>query len=193
MYENLGIEATRSVLLSEITGLFDDAYVNYRHLALLCDVMTAKGRLMSIDRYGINKNNIGPLAKASFEETGDVLVKAAVYGETDPVSGVSANIMLGQPIRGGTGFVEILLDEVELDRLNAEAAEWRTEDSARRTELLQEQVQHVSDEQVRAITRGDAAGPCGTARLEIDSFMPSASRIEDMPDMDIIELPSEEA
>ncbi len=111
VYEVLGIEATRAILFNEINGLFDSVGVNYRHLCLLCDVMTRFGRLMSIDRYGINKNDIGTLAKASFEETEKILLKAAIFGEVDPVTGVSANIMMGQPIRGGTAFSQIILDE----------------------------------------------------------------------------------
>jgi hypothetical protein len=46
--------------------------------------MTRAGKLMSADRYGINKNDIGPLAKASFEETEKILLRAAVFGEVDP-------------------------------------------------------------------------------------------------------------
>jgi len=111
IYEVLGIEATRSILFNEINGLFDSVGVNYRHLCLLCDVMTRSGHLMSIDRYGINKNDIGTLAKASFEETEKILLKAALFGDVDPVTGISANIMMGQPIRGGTAFSQILVDE----------------------------------------------------------------------------------
>ena len=111
IYDQLGIEATRAVLYSEINGLFDDADINYRHLGLLCDSMTHAGRLMSVDRYGINKSDNGPLAKACFEETEKVLRDAAIFGEMDPVTGVSANIMMGQTIRAGTAFTQILLDE----------------------------------------------------------------------------------
>ena len=117
IYEQLGIEATRTTLYSELSGLFDDAGINYRHLGLLCDVMTHGGRLMSVDRYGINKMDNGPLAKASFEETEKVLLKAALFGEMDAVTGVSANIMTGQTIRAGTAYSQILLDEAALPRL----------------------------------------------------------------------------
>jgi hypothetical protein len=72
---------------------------------------------MSIDRYGINKMDSGPLAKACFEETEKILKNAALFGEMDPVTGVSANIMMGQPIRAGTAFTQILLDEDALPRL----------------------------------------------------------------------------
>jgi len=120
VFDVLGIEATRAILFNEIKGLFKTVGVNYRHLCLLCDVMTRFGKLMSIDRYGIKKNNVGTLAKASFEETQNTLLKAALYGEVDPVTGVSANIMMGQPIRGGTAFSQILLDDQVLPKLLAD-------------------------------------------------------------------------
>ena len=117
IYEQLGIEATRATLYSEINSLFGEADINYRHLGLLCDIMTHAGRLMSADRYGINKMDNGPLAKACFEETEKILLRAALFGEMDPITGVSANIMTGQPIRAGTGFTQILLDEAALPGL----------------------------------------------------------------------------
>jgi DNA-directed RNA polymerase beta' subunit len=114
MYENLGIEATRATLYKEITTLFQESgsNVNYRHISILLDKMCHKGRTMSIDRYGINKNDIGPLAKMSFEQTEDIALRAAIFGERDPVLGVSAKVMLGAPIKAGTGFSEILFDEL---------------------------------------------------------------------------------
>ena len=46
----LGIEAVRKAVEKEMNRVisFDGAYVNHRHLALLCDVMTACGHLMAI-------------------------------------------------------------------------------------------------------------------------------------------------
>ncbi len=49
--------------------LFDGSYVNYRHLALLCDIMTCRGQLMAITRHGINRQEVGALMRCSFEET----------------------------------------------------------------------------------------------------------------------------
>ena len=40
-----------------------------------------------------------------------MLAKAAVFGELDKMTGVSANIMFGQEVPSGTGFVEVLFDE----------------------------------------------------------------------------------
>ena len=41
----LGVEACRQCLLKEVTNVitYDGTYVNYRHLSLLCDVMTYRG------------------------------------------------------------------------------------------------------------------------------------------------------
>ena len=77
--------------------------------------MTNKGNLMSIDRFGINRDrDIGPLAKCSFEETTEQIFKASIFGEVDKLEGVSANIMMGQIIPCGTGESDILLDEMKL-------------------------------------------------------------------------------
>uniref|UniRef100_A0A452UNE9 DNA-directed RNA polymerase subunit n=1 Tax=Ursus maritimus TaxID=29073 RepID=A0A452UNE9_URSMA len=91
----LGIEAVRKALERELYHVisFDGSYVNYRHLALLCDTMTCRGHLM-----------------CSFEETVDVLMEAAAHGESDPMKGVSENIMLGQLAPAGTGCFDLLLD-----------------------------------------------------------------------------------
>ncbi|EYC06184.1 hypothetical protein Y032_0077g1077 [Ancylostoma ceylanicum] len=112
IFEVLGIEAVRKAIEREMNNVisFDGSYVNYRHLALLCDVMTAKGHLMAITRHGINRQEVGALMRCSFEETVDILMEAAVHAEVDPVKGVSENIMLGQLARAGTGAFDLVLD-----------------------------------------------------------------------------------
>ena len=108
----LGVEAVRKAVEKELLHVisFDGAYVNYRHLALLCDVMTAKGHLMAITRHGINRQDVGALMRCSFEETVDMLIDAAAHAEIDPLRGVSENIMVGQLARMGTGCFSMLLD-----------------------------------------------------------------------------------
>jgi DNA-directed RNA polymerase II subunit RPB1 len=108
----LGIEAARNILIEEITGVMSDAsYINNRHIELLCDIMTNKGYLSAINRQGINRGDTGPLAKCSFEDTTDQLIKAGVFGEKDKLNGVSSNIMMGQTIKSGTGMCNLYLDE----------------------------------------------------------------------------------
>jgi len=112
----LGIEAGRQVLIDEMIDVIDHAgeYINLRHIELLCDVMTSKGILTAINRQGIKRGDIGPLAKCSFEDTTDQLIKAGIFSEKDNLKGVSSNIMMGQRIKSGTGVCEIYLDEEEL-------------------------------------------------------------------------------
>jgi DNA-directed RNA polymerase II subunit RPB1 len=117
IYETLGIEAARTALYHELVNVTSEDSMNYRHLSLLIDTMTYKGQLMSIDRHGINRGDIGPLAKSSFEETTDMLINASIFAEYDNVNGVSANVMLGQQAPCGTGDVMILLDEEHIAEL----------------------------------------------------------------------------
>ena len=76
--------------------------------------MTYRGELYAINRQGIKKNDSGPLAKSSFEDTTDQLIKSSIFSEKDNLGGVSSNIMLGQLIQSGTGYSDILLDEDKL-------------------------------------------------------------------------------
>jgi DNA-directed RNA polymerase beta' subunit len=112
VFRVLGIEAARQALYNEIQLVIEgSANIDYRHLSMLVDVMTMKGSLQPLDRFGINKNSDnGVLAKSSFEEVCDVLTKAGIFSELDKVNSVSANIMLGQISKCGTGDTEILMD-----------------------------------------------------------------------------------
>ena len=179
IFENLGVEATRAVLLNEISTLFEEAGVNFRHLGLLCDVMTRAGRLMSADRYGINKNDIGPLAKASFEETEKILLRAAVFGEIDPITGVSANIMTGQVIRGGTSFSQILLDESALMRLQENLAavpEYDEEEAGPTDEQIEEELDENADDL------------CSKTNLRMNIAMPTSAVLVEEPDVEMVVL-----
>ncbi|XP_057301652.1 DNA-directed RNA polymerase II subunit RPB1-like [Hydractinia symbiolongicarpus] len=108
----LGIEAVRKSVEKEMDHVisFDGSYVNYRHLSLLCDIMTSKGHLMAITRHGINRQEVGCLMRCSFEETVDVLVEAAFHSEVDNLRGVSENIIVGQLPPIGTGCFSLMLD-----------------------------------------------------------------------------------
>ena len=118
-FEVMGIEAARSALLRELTAVlaFDGSYVNHRHLALLVDIMTARGYPIPTTRHGINKADTGALMRSSFEETVEILLEAAAVGELDDCRGVSENIMLGQTAPMGTGDMDVYLDQAMMDRL----------------------------------------------------------------------------
>jgi len=111
IYQLLGIEAARQALFNEIDDIFKEAgNVNQRHISLLVDTMTCRGSLLSIDRHGINRSDIGPLAKCSFEETSDILIKSGVFGDFDRMQGVAANVLVGQIPKCGTGDSDIIID-----------------------------------------------------------------------------------
>jgi len=119
IYEVLGIEAARQALFNEIDDIFKESgNVNQRHIGLLVDTMTSKGSLLSIDRHGINRSDIGPLAKCSFEETADILIKSGVFGEYDKMQGVAANVIVGQIPKCGTGDSDIIMDHELISKSN---------------------------------------------------------------------------
>lgn len=102
----LGIEAARTQISSEISYIMD-AYgigIDDRHLLLLSDVMTFKGEVLGITRFGVSKMRESVLMLASFEKTTDHLFDAAVHGRSDEIVGVSECIIMGVPIPIGTGL-----------------------------------------------------------------------------------------
>jgi DNA-directed RNA polymerase beta' subunit len=115
----LGIEATRQCIYNEIADVleFDGTYINYHHMALLCDRMCYSKNLISIFRHGINNDNIGPIAKATFEETPEMFLRAARHAEFDNMRGVSANIMCGQEGNFGTSSFQVVVDLMKMTAL----------------------------------------------------------------------------
>ena len=112
IYRTFGIEAARNAIFNELTEVieFDGTYINYHHLSMLCDRMCYKSKMISIFRHGINNDDIGPIAKASFEETPEMFLKAARHAELDQMRGVSANVMCGQQGFFGTSSFQVLAD-----------------------------------------------------------------------------------
>ena len=112
----LGVEAARESILSELTEVieFDGAYINDHHKTLLADRMTSTTPMTSIFRHGVNKDDIGPIAKASFEETPEMFLQAARHAEVDNMRGVSANVMCGQEGYYGTSCFQVILDMNQL-------------------------------------------------------------------------------
>jgi DNA-directed RNA polymerase II subunit RPB1 len=106
VYDTFGIEVVRSVLIREIILAYERAgkSINYQHVTVLVDLMTMNGYIMSIDRHGVHKSESDPLCKASFEKTVEQLLTASVFSESDYMRGMSARIMAGMVIRGGTGY-----------------------------------------------------------------------------------------
>merc|ERR1712078_642955 len=102
--------AARATICSEVSYIMQ-AYgiaINARHLLLLSDVMTFKGEVLGITRFGVSKMRESVLMLASFEKTTDHLFDAAVHGRSDEIVGVSECIIMGIPVPLGTGMFKLL-------------------------------------------------------------------------------------
>lgn len=111
IYEVLGIEAARNAIIKEALDTLEEQglEVDPRHIMLVADVMTADGELRQIGRHGVAGEKQSILARAAFEMTVNNLLDAAVKGEVDYLKGITENIIVGQPIKLGTGDVELVL------------------------------------------------------------------------------------
>ena len=111
-------------------------------------MMTSRGYLISINSQGVNSEDIGPLAKCSFENTTKELINAGLFGKYDKLQGVSSNIMMGQKIHAGTNNCEILLDERRfMELLNDENTEPIYESQNKDVDTLFEQIIEEGEEE----------------------------------------------
>jgi DNA-directed RNA polymerase subunit A" len=108
--EVLGIEAARNAIIDEMMSTLKEQglEVDARHITLIADAMTMDGEVKQIGRHGIAGEKVSVLSRAAFEVTVDNLLEAAIHGETDELRGVTENVIVGQPIKLGTGAVELV-------------------------------------------------------------------------------------
>ncbi|WP_135305347.1 DNA-directed RNA polymerase subunit A'' [Haloarcula amylovorans] len=110
IYRSLGVEAARETLINETMNTLEEQGlddVNVRHLMLVADIMTNEGTIESIGRHGISGSKDSVLARAAFEVTVNHLLDAAIHGEVDELDGVTENVIVGKPIKLGTGDVDL--------------------------------------------------------------------------------------
>lgn len=106
----LGIEAARTTIMKEIDNTMSahGMSIDKRHIMLLGDLMTCRGEVLGITRHGLAKMKESVLMLASFEKTSDHLFDAAYHGQEDAINGVSECIIMGIPMRVGTGLMQLL-------------------------------------------------------------------------------------
>ncbi len=109
--KTLGIEAARNVIIKEAVGVLEEQGldVDIRHVMLVSDIMTATGGVRQIGRHGISGKKASVLARAAFEITVPNIVEASIRGESDPLKGVTENVIVGQSIPIGTGLVDLYM------------------------------------------------------------------------------------
>jgi DNA-directed RNA polymerase beta' subunit/intein/homing endonuclease len=165
VYRAFGIEAARQAIYNELAEVFDDSPINYHHVCLLCDRMTVSSSMISIFRHGINSDDIGPLAKASFEETPEMFLKAARHAELDPMRGISANVMCGQEGYYGTSAFQVLVNMDEM--MKQEAVDYRHTDA---------------NEEIEAAFKANSSvgldtDKCGIPKLAIQSCVDNVKKV----------------
>ena len=106
----LGIEAARNAIIHEAQSTLNEQgiLVDVRHIMLVADMMCMEGEVKQIGRHGIAGEKESVLSRAAFEVTVNHLLDAAVANETDELSGVTENVIVGQPIQLGTGDVRLV-------------------------------------------------------------------------------------
>ncbi len=112
IYNVLGIEAARNAIIKEAHNTLQEQGLNVdiRHIMLVADTMTSDGTVRPIGRQGVSGEKSSVIARAAFEITVNHLLRAAKQGEIDELRGVAENIIVGQPIKLGTGSVELSVD-----------------------------------------------------------------------------------
>jgi DNA-directed RNA polymerase II subunit RPB1 len=112
IFNVMGIEATREFLIEEFTNVVssDGTFINPAHIILLVDIMTYQGNINSVSRYGMKKEQMGVLSRASFEESLDQFCNAGFYSEKDFIKSVSANIMCGKRSSIGSGLCSLKMN-----------------------------------------------------------------------------------
>jgi DNA-directed RNA polymerase subunit A" len=110
IYEVFGIEAARNSIIKEATDTLREQglTVDIRHIMLVSDIMSVDGEVKPIGRHGISGEKASVLARAAFEVTVNHLLDAGVRGDVDQLLGVTENVIVGQPIRLGTGNVKLM-------------------------------------------------------------------------------------
>lgn len=139
----LGVEAARTTIANEIAEVMGDMGIDPRHMQLLADVMTYKGEVLGITRFGLQKMRDSVLQLASFEKTADHLFEAAAGMKTDKIEGVSECIIMGQTMTIGTGSFSMVrrmgLPEYKLEQKVARFEDvWATAQQKKREAKLKQ-------------------------------------------------------
>ena len=111
IYEVFGIEAARNSIIKEAMDTLREQglTVDIRHIMLVSDIMSCDGEVKQIGRHGISGEKASVFARAAFEVTVNHLLDAGMRGDVDELNGVTENIIVGQPIKMGTGDVHLVV------------------------------------------------------------------------------------
>jgi len=105
-----GVEAARMSIANQIRSVFAvyGISVDPRHLSLIADFMTYDGEYKAMNRMGMQDTS-STFLQMSFESTSMFMVEAAMHKRNDHMMSPSANIVMGTPMRHGTGAFECIM------------------------------------------------------------------------------------
>lgn len=104
-----GIEAAARVIVQEVQNVFKvyGIAVDPRHLSLIADYMTFDGTFKPLSRTGMEFSP-SPFQQMSFESSMKFLTSATVAGKEDELNSPSSRLMVGLPVKNGTGCFSLL-------------------------------------------------------------------------------------
>lgn len=110
VYKYFGVEACRQTIVNEIKNVFNVYGISIQqvHLDLIADFMTRNGTFSAFHRKEFNFESI--LQMMSFESCYSNLKSSAMFRMKDEIESPSANLTVGNLIKNGTGFTNILYD-----------------------------------------------------------------------------------
>jgi len=163
VFDVLGIEVARQIVHDELVEVmeFSGVSLNYHHVGLLCDRVTSNKDMVSIYRTGMFKDDIGPIAKSTFEVHTEILLNAAKYGEFDHMRGVSANVMCGQNGYFGTNSFQVVLDMREMSKLEGAVEEEK--------KTVDEMFENISTKE---------SDMCGRNKLEMNNYVSTIKQVD---------------
>ncbi|OQS53803.1 rpa1 [Ecytonucleospora hepatopenaei] len=111
VYIHFGIEAARSVIVSEIENVFGvyGISIEQKHLELTADYMTRNGNYGAFNRHSFDIND-SIIQRMSYESCFTKIKEAGRFCLEDNMSNPSANISVGNLIKNGTGSFDVLYD-----------------------------------------------------------------------------------
>jgi len=153
VFKTLGIEASRIACYLELKRVieFDGSIVNYRHMAILVEIMTYQGEMTPINRRGINSLVSKPLQQCTFEKPVETFMRAAIFSKKNDLLGVSDTLIMGQLSRLGTAAFEILIDEAVLAHTNEIVSKW-TETNQQKPRQLKQYIGKKKEEKPKKKT-----------------------------------------
>ncbi|MDY0266538.1 MAG: DNA-directed RNA polymerase subunit A'' [Methanimicrococcus sp.] len=166
-----GIEAARNAIITEATNTLREQglSVDIRHIMLVADLMTSDGEVKQIGRHGISGEKASVFARAAFEVTVNHLLDAGLRGNVDELQGVTENVIVGQPIKMGTGDIRLIAKKIDPQNPNLskpvkkETVRTRSQKNAADKAELAESQKEASDDNADDV---DTAAVVSSAKVE---------------------------